>query len=203
MDKNISPNLVEAIKFAKTVGAKVMGVVGRDGGYTAQSCRRLLYHSDREPGNGHTAFGSLPSSGLAPARLASEAQNPSDQVGISGARMKRAVFLDRDGVLNRAIVRDGKPYPPRSVAELEILPDVGNALAALHAAGLLLIVVTNQPDVARGATTRDEVEKAQRRTRRGPADRRVPNLLSRQRRRLRLPQTEPGALLAAAVRARH
>jgi D-glycero-D-manno-heptose 1,7-bisphosphate phosphatase len=73
--------------------------------------------------------------------------------------MRRAVFLDRDGVLNRAIVRDGKPHPPRSVAELEILPDVGNALAALHAAGWLLIVVTNQPDAARGATTRDEVEK--------------------------------------------
>lgn len=33
---NISPNLVEALKFAKTVGAKVTGVVGRDGGYTAQ-----------------------------------------------------------------------------------------------------------------------------------------------------------------------
>jgi D-sedoheptulose 7-phosphate isomerase len=37
LEKNISPNLVEAIKFAKTVGAKVTGVVGRDGGYTAQA----------------------------------------------------------------------------------------------------------------------------------------------------------------------
>jgi len=36
LEKNISPNLVEALKFAKTVGAKVIGVVGRDGGYTAQ-----------------------------------------------------------------------------------------------------------------------------------------------------------------------
>jgi len=37
LEKNISPNLVEAIKLAKTVGAKVTGVVGRDGGYTAQA----------------------------------------------------------------------------------------------------------------------------------------------------------------------
>ena len=37
LEKNISPNLVEAIKLAKSVGAKVTGVVGRDGGYTAQA----------------------------------------------------------------------------------------------------------------------------------------------------------------------
>lgn len=73
--------------------------------------------------------------------------------------MKRAVFLDRDGVLNRAIVRDGRPYPPRNVSELEILPGVEPALGKLQAAGFLLIVVTNQPDVARGVTAREEVEK--------------------------------------------
>jgi D-sedoheptulose 7-phosphate isomerase len=37
LKENISPNLVEAIKFAKTIGAKVTGVVGRDGGFTAQA----------------------------------------------------------------------------------------------------------------------------------------------------------------------
>lgn len=36
LEKNISPNLVEALKLAKTIGAKVLGIVGRDGGYTAQ-----------------------------------------------------------------------------------------------------------------------------------------------------------------------
>lgn len=36
LNKNISPNLVEAIKYAKAVGAKVIGVVGRDDGYAAQ-----------------------------------------------------------------------------------------------------------------------------------------------------------------------
>ena len=72
--------------------------------------------------------------------------------------MPRAVFLDRDGVINRAIVCDGKPYPPENIASLEILPQVPEALALLKKAGFLLIVVTNQPDVARGKITRDDVE---------------------------------------------
>ena len=71
---------------------------------------------------------------------------------------RRAIFLDRDGVLNRAIVRDGKPYPPKSVAEVEILPGVVNALQRLKKAGFVLIVVSNQPDVARGTTSMEEVE---------------------------------------------
>jgi D-glycero-D-manno-heptose 1,7-bisphosphate phosphatase len=72
------------------------------------------------------------------------------------AAPRRAAFLDRDGVLNRAAVRDGKP--PASLAELEILPDVPDALHALKAAGFLLIGATNQPDVARGIQRRDVVE---------------------------------------------
>jgi D-glycero-D-manno-heptose 1,7-bisphosphate phosphatase len=70
-----------------------------------------------------------------------------------------AVFLDRDGVLNRAVVRDGRPYPPGSVDELEILPDAPAALARLKCMGFLLIVVTNQPDVARGRQSRPAVEE--------------------------------------------
>ena len=72
--------------------------------------------------------------------------------------MNRAVFLDRDGVLNRALVRDGKPYPPVGPEDFEILPGVPEALARLKSAGFMLIVVTNQPDVARGAATRGTVE---------------------------------------------
>ena len=71
---------------------------------------------------------------------------------------RRAVFLDRDGVLNRAFVRDGKPYPPATLEALEILPGVADALARLRAAGFLLIVVTNQPDVARGTQRREVVD---------------------------------------------
>jgi len=78
-------------------------------------------------------------------------------MGVSQAA-GRAVFLDRDGVINRAIVRDGKPYPPASAALVEVLPGVAGALQRLKAAGYLLIVVTNQPDVARGVRSRAEVE---------------------------------------------
>lgn len=73
--------------------------------------------------------------------------------------MKRqAAFLDRDGVINRAVVRDRKPYPPADISQLEVLPGVPEALGKLKAAGYLSIVVTNQPDVARGKTTRATVE---------------------------------------------
>jgi D-glycero-D-manno-heptose 1,7-bisphosphate phosphatase len=70
----------------------------------------------------------------------------------------RAVFLDRDGVLNRPTVRDGKPYPPVSPAAIEILPDARPALVDLKELGFLLLVVSNQPDVARGTQKRAVVE---------------------------------------------
>lgn len=73
--------------------------------------------------------------------------------------MKRAVFLDRDGVINASVVRNGKPYPPANVGEMTILPGVPAALARLREAGYELIVVTNQPDVARGTTPRATVDE--------------------------------------------
>ena len=72
--------------------------------------------------------------------------------------MNRAVFLDRDGVINRAVVRNGKPYPPPSLEDFEILPGVEQALVRLRKAGFILIVVTNQPDVARGTQQLSMVE---------------------------------------------
>jgi D-glycero-D-manno-heptose 1,7-bisphosphate phosphatase len=71
---------------------------------------------------------------------------------------QRAVFLDRDGVINRAVEREGKPYPPAGPSEFEILPEVPKACAELKAAGFLLIVVTNQPDVGRGTLPQSAVE---------------------------------------------
>jgi D-glycero-D-manno-heptose 1,7-bisphosphate phosphatase len=73
------------------------------------------------------------------------------------------VFLDRDGVLNRTFVRDGTPYPPMTLDEVEVLPGVADALKRLSENNLPLIVVTNQPDVARGAQTREMVETINRR----------------------------------------
>ena len=71
---------------------------------------------------------------------------------------RAAVFLDRDGVLNRAVVRNGRPYPPATASELEILPGAAAALAQLKSLGFLLVVVTNQPDVGRGTQQRGVVD---------------------------------------------
>lgn len=71
----------------------------------------------------------------------------------------KAVFLDRDGVINRAVVKNGRPYPPSSLDTLEILPGVAKALEKLHEAGYLLIIVTNQPDVARGKVSKAAVDR--------------------------------------------
>jgi D-glycero-D-manno-heptose 1,7-bisphosphate phosphatase len=79
-------------------------------------------------------------------------------VGIDDAVKRKAVFLDRDGVINAAVVRDGKPYPPANVDVMEILPGVPDALRQLRDAGYVLVVVTNQPDVARGKTPRATID---------------------------------------------
>jgi D-glycero-D-manno-heptose 1,7-bisphosphate phosphatase len=78
---------------------------------------------------------------------------------MNSTSRNRAVFLDRDGVLNNAVIRNGKPYPPNGLHEVHIMPGVREGLAALKAAGYLLIAVTNQPDVARGRVTRASVEE--------------------------------------------
>jgi len=80
-------------------------------------------------------------------------------MGVSSLSSKKAVFLDRDGVINRALIRDGLPYPPNSLDELEILPGVTESLRLLKKSGFLLVVVTNQPDVGRGIQKKQTVEK--------------------------------------------
>jgi D-glycero-D-manno-heptose 1,7-bisphosphate phosphatase len=80
-------------------------------------------------------------------------------MGVDTLMRRKAIFLDRDGVLNHAIVKNGLPFAPMSVDELTIPEDVESALQMLKAAGFLLIVVTNQPDVARGKNTKQAVEE--------------------------------------------
>jgi D-glycero-D-manno-heptose 1,7-bisphosphate phosphatase len=70
----------------------------------------------------------------------------------------RAVFLDRDGVINRAVVKHGRPFPPATLDDFELLPGVEQTIRSLRAAGYLVIVVTNQPDVATGTQRREVVE---------------------------------------------
>jgi D-glycero-D-manno-heptose 1,7-bisphosphate phosphatase len=70
----------------------------------------------------------------------------------------RAVFLDRDGVLNENLIRNDRPYAPRRLEDFRLLPGVEDAVQRLKAAGFLTIVVTNQPDVADGITPRATVD---------------------------------------------
>jgi D-glycero-D-manno-heptose 1,7-bisphosphate phosphatase len=78
--------------------------------------------------------------------------------GSSTAGLRPAVFLDRDGTLNRQVIRDGRPYPPAMLEEFELFPDAAEACARLAAAGHALVVATNQPDVGRGTQSQAVVE---------------------------------------------
>src|SRR5712664_1081301 len=73
--------------------------------------------------------------------------------------MQLGVFLDRDGVLNRPVVREGRPFAPTSLEQFELLPGVSQACSRMRERGLVLIVVTNQPDVARGVSSQELVER--------------------------------------------
>jgi D-glycero-D-manno-heptose 1,7-bisphosphate phosphatase len=86
-------------------------------------------------------------------------------VGVHHTVSTRAVFLDRDGVINRPTVRDGRPFPPGRPEDFALLPGVRSALEDLKHAGFVLVVVTNQPDVRRGAQARDVVESMHQRLR--------------------------------------
>ena len=71
----------------------------------------------------------------------------------------KAIFLDRDGVLNDAVTVDNKPYPPKSVDELIISSGAKEGMNRLKELGYLLIVITNQPDVVRGTTSMQTVNE--------------------------------------------
>ncbi|HEY7519690.1 MAG TPA: HAD-IIIA family hydrolase [Methylomirabilota bacterium] len=79
--------------------------------------------------------------------------------------VSRAVFLDRDGVLTATVRRAGRAVAPTRLEDFAVLPDAPAALRRLSAAGFLLIVATNQPDVARGLVARETVEVMHRRLR--------------------------------------
>jgi D-glycero-D-manno-heptose 1,7-bisphosphate phosphatase len=75
-----------------------------------------------------------------------------------GKREVKAVFLDRDGVLNRVIIRHGKAFSPKSREEFVLADGAAAAVAALRDAGFKVIVVTNQPDIARGELARADLD---------------------------------------------
>ena len=115
-------------------------------------------------------------------------------------RAARAVFFDRDGVLNDAVVQDGRPHPPHTLAELRIPPVVPALVARLRAAGFLAIGVTNQPDVARGRQTREVADALNRAVRAGAALDAMLVCYHDDADRCRCRKPAPGLLEAAASR---
>jgi D-glycero-D-manno-heptose 1,7-bisphosphate phosphatase len=77
-------------------------------------------------------------------------------------RFGRAVFLDRDGVLNRTIVRSGKRTSPRTLAEVEMMVGAERGCSTLRAAGYVLVMVTNQPEIARGLQKAESLDEINR-----------------------------------------
>ena len=152
-EKNVSANIVEALKLAKTVGAKVIGVVGRDGGYTEQVADACVVVPTVNPGNitPHTeAFQAV----MAWHRHPSRAHRERDEVGID-AMSRPAIFLDRDGILVEEIFypHTGEREAPLVAEDVRLLPGVAPALRSLAEAGYALVVISNQSAYAKGKTT--------------------------------------------------
>jgi D-sedoheptulose 7-phosphate isomerase len=162
LEKNVSANLVRALQYAKEIGAKVLGVVGRDGGSTAKvgDAVSIVPTVNPDAVTPHSeAFQAVIWHLLVTHPLLKIRQTKWEGTTLTVQSAQPAVFLDRDGVLNEAIVRNGRPYPPRDPSELIITGGACAALEELKREGFLLIVVTNQPDIARGKANRADVDK--------------------------------------------
>lgn len=73
--------------------------------------------------------------------------------------MNSGVFLDRDGVINKIILREGRPHSPRNINQLKILDGVFEAVKLLQNLGHRIVVITNQPEISRGLITEDLIIK--------------------------------------------
>lgn len=82
-------------------------------------------------------------------------------MGIGGGKVASgaAVFLDRDGIINKAVVRDGKPYPPASLSDLQWVEGIKELIDGVKNLGYKVFVFTNQPDVARGDMSQATVDE--------------------------------------------
>jgi len=160
IERNVSPNLVFALQYAKSVSAKIVGIVGRDGGYTAKvadacvtvpvvNSSHITPHSESFQAVVWHLMVSHPALKHAETKW---------EAAVATSKAK-AVFLDRDGVIVEAIVRAGKPYPPRSLKEMTVVGGAREALLNLKGMGFQVIVITNQPDVARGTQQPSEIER--------------------------------------------
>lgn len=160
LEKNVSPNLVSALKLANQIGAKIIGVVGRDGGYTAKVADACIIIPTVNPVHvtPHAEAFQAVVWHLLVSHPVVKIEQTKWESTTGTAAQQPAVFLDRDGVLNRAVIKNGKPFPPSTVAELEFTADAAALLQNLKNHGYKLLVVTNQPDIARGVTSRESVD---------------------------------------------
>ena len=71
----------------------------------------------------------------------------------------RAIFLDRDGVINKVLIKKGRPFSPRSVRDFKLTPGIVRVLYCFRRNGFLNIITTNQPDIARGFLEENELNK--------------------------------------------
>jgi len=67
----------------------------------------------------------------------------------------RSIFLDRDGTLIRSIIRNGLPFSPTSLKEVEILPGAFEATKIFAELGFLPVVISNQPDVGNAVISQE------------------------------------------------
>jgi len=164
LERNVSPNLVAALAFAKNMGAKIIGVVGRDGGYTGKMADACILIPTVNPVHvtPHAEAFQAVVWHLLVTHPAVKVEQTKWESTAAQRHQQKAVFLDRDGVLNRAVVKNGKPHPPANESELELTPGAKSVLQKLKDQGYKLLVVTNQPDVARGTTARETVEAIHR-----------------------------------------
>jgi len=73
--------------------------------------------------------------------------------------MNRAVFFDRDGIINKVIYREKKPCSPRKIIEFKLMPEIAKILNELRKYEFKIIIFTNQPDISRGLMKIEDLEK--------------------------------------------
>ena len=151
LEKNVSPNLVAALDYAKSVGSKIIGIVGRDGGYTAKVANACIIIPTVNPD--HVTPHSESFQAVVWHLLVSHPLLKQTVTKWESVALSRAVFFDRDGTLTL------DQFSPESLDDLKIAPDAFSSLTALKEAGFKLVMVTNQPDVDRGVITLDFVEE--------------------------------------------
>lgn len=110
-----------------------------------------------------------------------------------------AAFLDRDGVLNKPILRSACVGSPRCLEEFDLVAGAAQAVAMLRDAGLLVIVVTNQPEVARGLIAPAQLERMHRRLKEATAVDAIYTCPHDDRHACSCRKPSPGLLLQAAA----